>query len=55
MMATCHTVVPELKDGKIIYQSSSPDEGALVRGASKQGYIFYERKPRKIIIKTVYI
>lgn len=53
MMAACHTVVPEMKDDEINYQSSSPDEGALVRGACTQGYIFHIRKPREIVIRTV--
>uniref|UniRef100_A0A674NC75 Phospholipid-transporting ATPase n=1 Tax=Takifugu rubripes TaxID=31033 RepID=A0A674NC75_TAKRU len=29
MMAVCHTVVPEREDNQIIYQASSPDEGAV--------------------------
>uniref|UniRef100_A0A7N6AB53 Phospholipid-transporting ATPase n=1 Tax=Anabas testudineus TaxID=64144 RepID=A0A7N6AB53_ANATE len=33
MMAVCHTVVPEREENQIIYQASSPDEGALVKGA----------------------
>lgn len=49
MMAVCHTVVPENKDGKLIYQSSSPDEAALVRGAASQRVSFHTRQPQKVI------
>ncbi|CAJ0580954.1 unnamed protein product, partial [Mesorhabditis spiculigera] len=51
MMAVCHTVVPEKKDDEIIYQSSSPDEGALVRGAASQGFVFHTRQPQRVVIK----
>ncbi|CEP15033.1 hypothetical protein [Parasitella parasitica] len=50
-LMTCHTVIPELseKDGKIIYQASSPDEAALVNGANDVfGYKFTARKPHSI-------
>ncbi|CAD6185628.1 unnamed protein product [Caenorhabditis auriculariae] len=50
MMAVCHTVVPEHKDGEIIYQASSPDEGALVRGAASQKVVFHTRQPQKVVI-----
>ena len=36
LLATCHTVIPEMnaeKPGLIKYQAASPDEGALVDGA----------------------
>uniref|UniRef100_A0A1I7UFC6 Phospholipid-transporting ATPase n=1 Tax=Caenorhabditis tropicalis TaxID=1561998 RepID=A0A1I7UFC6_9PELO len=49
MMAVCHTVVPENKDGELIYQSSSPDEAALVRGAATQKVTFHTRQPQKVI------
>lgn len=41
LLAVCHTVIPENKDGKIIYQASSPDEAALVSGAEQLGYRFH--------------
>ncbi|CAO3642128.1 unnamed protein product [Mucor fragilis] len=50
-LMTCHTVIPEMneEDGKIIYQASSPDEAALVNGASDVfGYKFTARKPHSI-------
>ena len=34
LLAVCHTVIPEMRDGKLHYQASSPDEAALVAGAS---------------------
>jgi len=41
LLAVCHTVIPEIKDGKTIYQASSPDEAALVAGAELLGYQFH--------------
>jgi phospholipid-transporting ATPase len=55
LLATCHTVIPERdeeKGGKIKYQASSPDEGALVAGAVQLGYTFTARKPKAVIIET---
>ncbi|CAO3648890.1 unnamed protein product [Cunninghamella echinulata] len=50
LLSTCHTVIPEKPDenGEIAYQASSPDEGALVKGASDLGYIFHTRKPNSV-------
>ncbi|VDM53665.1 unnamed protein product [Angiostrongylus costaricensis] len=53
MMAVCHTVVPEKVNGKLSYQCSSPDEGALVRGAAAQGFLFHTRQPQKMIIAVL--
>ncbi|KHJ82450.1 hypothetical protein OESDEN_17856, partial [Oesophagostomum dentatum] len=53
MMAVCHTVVPEKKDGKILYQCSSPDEGALVRGAARVGFEFHTRQPKKVVVSVL--
>ncbi|KAG0948966.1 hypothetical protein G6F57_004649 [Rhizopus arrhizus] len=50
-LMTCHTVIPETNQetGKIIYQASSPDESALVNGASGLfGYKFVARRPHSI-------
>jgi phospholipid-transporting ATPase len=41
LLAVCHTVIPEVKDGKMVYQASSPDEAALVAGAEMLGYQFH--------------
>lgn len=50
-LMTCHTVIPETdqKTGTVIYQASSPDESALVNGASDVfGYTFIARRPHSI-------
>ncbi|KAG0145463.1 hypothetical protein CROQUDRAFT_45753 [Cronartium quercuum f. sp. fusiforme G11] len=52
LLATCHTVIPEQKDGKVIYQASSPDEAALVAGAEILKHRFTVRKPQSIIIEV---
>jgi phospholipid-transporting ATPase len=41
LLAVCHTVIPEVRDGKMVYQASSPDEAALVAGAEMLGYRFH--------------
>jgi phospholipid-transporting ATPase len=41
LLAVCHTVIPEEKEEKIVFQASSPDEAALVAGAETLGYGFY--------------
>lgn len=43
LLAICHTVIPEVRDGKTHYQASSPDEAALVAGAELLGYQFHVR------------
>ncbi|KHJ46745.1 phospholipid-translocating P-type ATPase, flippase [Trichuris suis] len=56
MMATCHTVVPEktsVENGELTYQASSPDEGALVRGAKELGFVFHTRTPESICISVL--
>ncbi|TPX31714.1 hypothetical protein SmJEL517_g05015 [Synchytrium microbalum] len=53
LLSVCHTVIPETSEdepGKIVYQASSPDEGALVKGAEMLGYIFTTRKPKTVTI-----
>ncbi|XP_072352775.1 probable phospholipid-transporting ATPase IA isoform X4 [Scyliorhinus torazame] len=52
MMAICHTAVPERDVDKIIYQASSPDEGALVRAAKQLGFVFSGRTPNSVIIEA---
>jgi len=41
LLAVCHTVIPEIKDEKVVYQASSPDEAALVAGAEQLGFQFH--------------
>ncbi|KAG8452878.1 hypothetical protein GDO86_004610 [Hymenochirus boettgeri] len=53
LLAVCHTVVPEKDGDAIIYQASSPDEGALVKGARKLGYAFTGRTPHSVIIDAM--
>uniref|UniRef100_A0A8D0BYH3 Phospholipid-transporting ATPase n=1 Tax=Salvator merianae TaxID=96440 RepID=A0A8D0BYH3_SALMN len=53
LLAVCHTVVPESDGNTIIYQASSPDEGALVKGAKKLGYVFTGRTPHSVIIDAL--
>ncbi|KAJ7989300.1 hypothetical protein DPEC_G00318050 [Dallia pectoralis] len=52
MMAVCHTAVPEKTGDSILYQASSPDEGALVRAASCLGFVFSGRTPDSVIIQA---
>ncbi|KAJ3254549.1 hypothetical protein HK103_007103 [Boothiomyces macroporosus] len=52
LLAVCHTVIPEVSEEdpkKIIFQASSPDEAALVKGAQMLGYTFHTRKPKSVI------
>lgn len=57
VLAVCHTVIPEVKGEKIIYQASSPDEAALVQGAELLGYRFHvsrdQKSPCRIVRLTV--
>ncbi|GMT17548.1 hypothetical protein PFISCL1PPCAC_8845, partial [Pristionchus fissidentatus] len=53
MMACCHTVVPEHKEGKLLYQGSSPDEIALVKGAASQGAVFHTRQPQRVVLNML--
>ncbi|TDL18612.1 calcium transporting ATPase [Rickenella mellea] len=50
LLAVCHTVIPEVKEGNIVYQASSPDEAALVAGAELLGYQFHTRKPKSVFV-----
>ncbi|ORX35777.1 putative calcium transporting ATPase [Kockovaella imperatae] len=50
LLAVCHTVIPEERDGRIVFQASSPDEAALVAGAELLGYRFHTRKPKSVFI-----
>uniref|UniRef100_A0A452UQ62 P-type phospholipid transporter n=1 Tax=Ursus maritimus TaxID=29073 RepID=A0A452UQ62_URSMA len=53
LLCVCHTVVPE-RDGKnIIYQASSPDEAALVKGVKKLGFVFTTRTPTTVTVEAV--
>jgi phospholipid-transporting ATPase len=50
-IAVCHSAYVEEKDkGELIYQSSSPDEIALLLGASQMGFTFSKRSTSSIEI-----
>ncbi|CAF1398670.1 unnamed protein product [Adineta steineri] len=51
LLALCHTVMPEEKDGKIIYQAQSPDENALVTAARTFGFVFDNRNQSSITVR----
>lgn len=51
-MALCHTCLPEVIDGKIEYQASSPDELALVGAAQELGYTVVQRSSQQITLKV---
>ncbi|KAJ2625877.1 aminophospholipid translocase [Coemansia sp. RSA 1358] len=56
LLATCHTVIPEHQEAApngIEYQASSPDEGALVKGAALAKFVFHTRKPRSISVNVM--
>ncbi|KAJ2550178.1 aminophospholipid translocase [Coemansia sp. RSA 1933] len=55
LLATCHTVIPERlpSGGGFEYQASSPDEGALVKGATLADFVFHTRKPRSITVSVM--
>lgn len=54
LLATCHTVIPEVGEGgKITYQASSPDEAALVSGAEVLGFKFNTRKPQSVFVEVL--
>ncbi|KAI0262598.1 calcium transporting ATPase [Gloeopeniophorella convolvens] len=50
LLAVCHTVIPEVKNEKMVYQASSPDEAALVAGAELLGFRFTMRKPKSVFV-----
>uniref|UniRef100_A0A8C0FJL7 Phospholipid-transporting ATPase n=1 Tax=Bubo bubo TaxID=30461 RepID=A0A8C0FJL7_BUBBB len=51
LLSLCHTVMPEeKKEGNLVYQAQSPDEGALVTAARNFGFVFRARTPETITI-----
>ena len=42
-LALCHSVVPDDSGEELVYKAASPDEEALVRGASDNGFVFLHR------------
>lgn len=53
LLALCHTVMSENRDGKLEYQAQSPDEEALVSAARNFGFVFKERSPNSITIEAM--
>uniref|UniRef100_T1JEU8 Phospholipid-transporting ATPase n=1 Tax=Strigamia maritima TaxID=126957 RepID=T1JEU8_STRMM len=53
LLALCHTVMPDEKDGKLVYQAQSPDESALTSAARNFGFVFKERTPSTISIDVL--
>ncbi|KAK2593131.1 drs2 neo1 protein [Conoideocrella luteorostrata] len=51
-VALCHTCLPEIKDGKMDFQASSPDELALVRAAQELGYLVTQRTIKSITLQV---
>ncbi|CAJ0929896.1 unnamed protein product [Ranitomeya imitator] len=51
LLAVCHTAMSEeKKQGELIYQAQSPDEGALVTAARNFGFVFRSRTPETITV-----
>ncbi|XP_038115503.1 probable phospholipid-transporting ATPase IM isoform X5 [Culex quinquefasciatus] len=53
LLALCHTVMPEEKNGRLEYQAQSPDEAALVSAARNFGFVFKSRAPNSITIDVM--
>lgn len=52
LLAICHTVMADNKDGKLEYQAQSPDEAALVSASRNFGFVFKSRTPTSITIEV---
>ncbi|KAM6228274.1 phospholipid-transporting ATPase ID-like isoform 1-T2 [Spheniscus humboldti] len=51
LLSLCHTVMPEeKKEGNLVYQVQSPDEGSLVTAARNFGFVFQARTPETITV-----
>ncbi|VDP00822.1 unnamed protein product [Soboliphyme baturini] len=55
LMTICHTAIPEKESdpSEITYRASSPDEGALVRGAKNIGFVFHTRTPEAVFFTVL--
>lgn len=54
-ISLCHSCVTEVNsNNEIIYSSTSPDEIALVKGASEMGFVFKERTNKYMILENKY-
>jgi phospholipid-translocating ATPase len=52
-IALCHTCLPEIRDGKLEFQSASPDELALVQAARDLGFIVAQRSSQSVTLRLV--
>ncbi|KAH8650116.1 P-type ATPase [Xylariales sp. PMI_506] len=50
-LALCHTCLPEMKNDKLEFQASSPDELALVRAAQDLGYLVINRTSQSVTLR----
>ena len=50
-LACCHTIIPEVEEGKLTYKASSPDEMALVHAAANFGVTFEDRDMESIKLR----
>uniref|UniRef100_A0A6Q2ZAC5 Phospholipid-transporting ATPase n=1 Tax=Esox lucius TaxID=8010 RepID=A0A6Q2ZAC5_ESOLU len=51
LLSLCHTVMAEEKrEGELLYQAQSPDEGALVTAARNFGFVFRSRTPESVTV-----
>ncbi|KAJ6220049.1 hypothetical protein RDWZM_005861 [Blomia tropicalis] len=53
LLAICHTVMSEEKEGNLEYQAQSPDEAALTSAARNFGFVFKSRTPTSITIEEL--
>uniref|UniRef100_H2RJD6 Phospholipid-transporting ATPase n=1 Tax=Takifugu rubripes TaxID=31033 RepID=H2RJD6_TAKRU len=53
LLSLCHTIMVENKEGELVYQAASPDEGALVTAARNFGFVFLSRTQDTITIKEM--
>jgi len=53
VLALCHSVIPEVDNGELVYRASSPDEEALVKAAKEVGVVFKARTHSHIVIEVV--
>jgi len=53
LLAVCHTVMSEEKQGRLEYQAQSPDEAALSSAARNFGFVFKNRTSNTIEIEVL--
>lgn len=53
LLALCHTVMSEEKNGRLEYQAQSPDEAALSSAARNFGFVFKNRTSNTIEIEVL--